>query len=96
MQITENKINPENVVEEQPKPVATYDPNKNYNWQPNSIFMFTGEEFGLMLNSLRSILNTPEARRVLVADKASQALESALARAVEMGMAKEIEDKRKQ
>jgi len=67
----------------------TYDPNKKYSWTPEDSFTLTGGEFGLVLNALRAILNTPEASRILVANQANNVIESALARAVEEGVAKE-------
>jgi len=67
----------------------TYDPNKKYSWTPEDSFTLTGGEFGLVLNALRAILNTPEASRILVANQANNVIESALTRAVEEGVAKE-------
>lgn len=78
MEIVENKINP-------PK----YDPAKKYRWEPGSNFLLTGEEFGLILNSLRAILNTPEAQKILLAEKASHSIDKALSRAIEVGIVKE-------
>ncbi len=70
----------------------TYDPNKKYSWTPEDSFTLSGGEFGLVLNALRSILNTAEASRVLIANEANKIIESALQRAVENGIAKESED----
>lgn len=67
----------------------TYDPNKKYTWTPEDSFTLSGGEFGLILNTLRAILNTPESARVLLADQANKVVESTLARAVESGMVKE-------
>ena len=76
--------------------MATYDPNKKYTWTPNDQFTLTGSEFGLVLNSLRAVVNTPEAARILLANEASQALESALAKAVEADIVKEVVDEPQQ
>lgn len=70
----------------------TYDPNKRYTWTPDDSFILSGGEFGLILNALRSVLGTPEAARILLANQANEVLESTLARAVEDGIAKEMEE----
>src|SRR5690349_18008766 len=92
MEIVENKINP-GKQDQGSDPLAIkppkYDPSKKYRWEPGSNFLLTGEEFGLILNSLRAILNTPEAQRVLLAEKASHSIDKALARAIEVGIVKE-------
>jgi hypothetical protein len=70
----------------------SYDPNKKYTWTPDDSFILSGGEFGLVLNALRAILNTPEASRILIANEASKVVEKSLERAVENGIAKEVED----
>ena len=75
---------------EQQKP--SYDPNKKYTWTPDDSFILSGGEFGLVLNALRAVLNTQEAARILIANQANTVVESALQRAVENGIAKEVED----
>lgn len=67
----------------------TYDPNKKYTWTPNDIFELNGQEFGLILNTIRAILSTEEAAKILLADKTNQAIEKVLAKAVEAGIVKE-------
>lgn len=88
MEIVENKINPSKM-EENPVKGPKYDPSKKYRWEPGSNFLLSGEEFGIILNSLRAILNTPDAQRILLAEKASQSIDRVLARAVEVGIVKE-------
>ena len=70
----------------------SYDPNKKYKWTPEDPFIFSGNEFGVLLNALRAILSTPDAQRVLLADKANEIVENALARAVEAGVVKEAQE----
>ena len=72
--------------------MAQYDPNKRYSWSPEDKFELSGREFGLILNTLRSILNTEEAAKILLANEASQAVERALATAVENDTVKEAEE----
>lgn len=95
MKVVENKFKAqkEAVQHSQPEEAAQYDPRKNYSWQPNSTFVMNGEEFGIILNSLRALLNTPEAQRILLADKANKVIENSLARAVEVGVAKKTPKK---
>jgi len=83
-----------NVVEENPQVTATpqYDPEKKYEWKQNDTFVFTGGEFGVLLNALRAILGTAEAQRILLAERASGVVENALARAVMEGRVKAKED----
>jgi hypothetical protein len=78
---------------EQTKPM--YDPNKKYSWTPEDTFTLAGGEFGVILNALRAILNTPEAAKILVASQANMAIEGALARAVEAGAVKEAPEETK-
>jgi len=67
----------------------SYDPNKKYTWTPDVSFIVSGAEFGILLNSLRAILSTQDAQRILLADKANNIIENSLARAVEAGVVKE-------
>ena len=64
----------------------TYDPNKKYTWTPDDTFILSGAEFGLILNTLRAILNTPEAARILLANQANTIVEGTLSKAVEAGV----------
>jgi hypothetical protein len=68
---------------------TSYDPNKKYSWTPEDQFTLNGGEFGLLLNTLRSILNTQEAARILLANEANNVIEGKLAQAVEAGVVKE-------
>lgn len=69
--------------------MATYDPNKRYTWTPNDQFTLSGAEFGLILNALRAILSSEEAGKILLANKANEAIERTLAAAVEADVVKE-------
>ena len=83
------------VKDEQPEvqQVPTFDPNKKYTWAIDSEFVLSGNDFGILLNSLRAILSTEEAQRILLADKASQIMEATLAKAVENGSVVEVPEK---
>lgn len=80
------------IVEDAPKksPKPQYDPSKKYGWQPDSTFCFSGEEYGVLINSLRAILNTPEGKLLMLAQRANMAVENALSRAVERSEAHEL------
>lgn len=71
----------------------TFDPNKAYKWAPTDEFKLTGSEFGLLLNSMRAVLGTEEAQRILLVNEGNKVVESILARAVENGIAEETEQK---
>lgn len=72
------------------KPV--YNSSKKYTWKPEDKFVLKGEEFGLILNAIRSILNTPEAAKILLAKQANDSIENVFAKSVENGIAQEVTD----
>lgn len=74
------------------KSTIKFDPNKAYQWQPTDIFSFSGEEYSAIRATLRSILETKEARTVLLAQQASEALHRALISSVENGIAQELKE----
>ena len=69
--------------------MAQYDPNKRYSWGPEDKFELSGREFGLILNTLRAILNTEEAAKIILAQQANAAIEAVMAKGVEMDSVKE-------
>jgi len=69
--------------------MAQYDPNKRYSWGPEDRFELNGAQFGLVLNTLRSILNTEEAAKIILAQQANAAIEAVMAAAVEADIVKE-------
>jgi hypothetical protein len=71
--------------------MSKFDRNKTYTWEAADKFEMTGEEFGIITNSIQLILNTEEARKILVANEANKVLDNIVARAVEADIAKEIE-----
>lgn len=72
--------------------MAKYDPSKQYTWDLNTEFKMDGNEFGLILNTFRSILDTPEAKQVMLINRASQVAEALLEKQVEAGIVKELEE----
>jgi hypothetical protein len=63
----------------------TFDPTKKYTWQTDAAITITGAEFGLILNALRAIVNTPEAQSLFLAAEATDKIEGVLARNVTNG-----------
>lgn len=62
-----------------------YNPNTHYQWNPDETFTISGREFGLILNTIRAILNTEQAAQILLAAKTSDILEKIMAENVENG-----------
>lgn len=69
--------------------MTKYDPSKRYTWSPDDKFEFSGQEFGLILNTFRAILNTEQAAHILLAKQCNDAIEVVMQRSVESGMVKE-------
>ncbi|NBW37974.1 MAG: hypothetical protein EBR30_23730 [Cytophagia bacterium] len=69
-----------------------FDPNKKYTWDYNAQFVLDGKEFGLLLNTLRAVINTKEAQTILLAKQAGDVLEETLAAAVEAGKVVELKE----
>jgi hypothetical protein len=74
-----------------PTPVAKYNPEMRYRWNPSDKFTVSGGEFGVLLNAVRTLLNTPEAKTIFMAQRASDVLERLMQEGVESG--KIVEDK---
>lgn len=69
----------------------TFDPNKQYTWTEDTPFTIKGSEFGLILNTLRAAIATPEAQIAILSNDANKILTEVLAKAVENGTVKEME-----
>lgn len=67
-----------------------YNPAKQYTWTPEDVFLITGDQFGMMLNAFRTILSSPEATQILMAQKANNAIEAIIAKGVQDGVVKEV------
>jgi hypothetical protein len=66
----------------------SYDPTQKYIWSPDEKIELTGQEFAIVVNAVRSILNLPEAPAIILADKANSALDNVMAKSVEEGKIK--------
>ncbi len=69
--------------------IPKYDPNKKYTWDVNTEFVLNGGQFGLILNTLRSVVSSDEAIKILMADKACKEIENIMAQNVATGNIKE-------
>ena len=65
--------------------MAEYDPNAKYGWDKDTKFELSGNEFGLILNTFRTILASDEGQKILAIDKANDAIEEVLGRNVKAG-----------
>jgi len=75
---------------EEVKETPKFDPTKKYAWSPETTFTISGNDFGLLLNTLRSITSTKEAQTILLAHEAGDVLEKTLANGVETGKIVEV------
>jgi hypothetical protein len=76
-------------------PIPQYDPRKKYTWKPTDNFVIPGNEFGEILNSLRALLSSPTGQMVLLANRASEVIESTFADAVNKGIVVEVPEDKK-
>ena len=73
-----------------------FDPSKSYEWSPETPFTLSGEEFGILLQTLRGIVSSPETQKALLAVRSLGALESTLGRNIQAGVVKEQESPKKE
>jgi hypothetical protein len=83
-------INFDEVQQQEPQQTPKFDPTKKYTWSADSKFVLDGNNFGMLLNALRAVINTKEAQTILLAKQAGDVLEDTLAIAVEAGIVVEV------
>jgi len=71
------------------KPI--YNPNIKYGWDKDTKFSLNGNEFGLILNTFRTVLASPEAQKIILMNTANNTMEEMLKRSVESGIVKPAE-----
>ena len=71
--------------------MAQYDANKRYTWTPEDTFTLTGQQFGLILNTVRSYLSSEEAARFQLMVQTNQVIEELMIQGVEAEIIKEVE-----
>lgn len=70
--------------------MATYDPAKKYTWTPEDTFTMSGQDFGLILNTVRSYLSSEEAARFQLMMKTNEVIEKLMIEGVEADVIKEV------
>jgi hypothetical protein len=73
--------------------MATYDANKKYTWTKEDTFTLSGEEFGLILNTVRAYLQSEEAARFQLMFQSNQVIEKLMMEAVESDNVTEVVEK---
>ena len=71
--------------------MAQYDPAKRYTWTPEDTFTLTGQQFGLILNTVRAYLSSEEAARFQLMMQANEVIEKLMIQGVENDTIKEVE-----
>ena len=69
--------------------MADYNPNAKYTWTPEDTFTLSGQEFGLILNTVRAYLSSEEAARFQLMIQTNQVIEKIMKEAVENDVIKE-------
>jgi len=69
--------------------MTNYDPNKRYTWTPEDKFELSGQEFGLLLNTVRTFLASEEAGKYQLMMKANDVIEKLMREGVEKNIIKE-------
>lgn len=62
-----------------------YNPNSRYTWKPEDKFEISGQEFGLILNMVRSYLATEEAGKFQLMMQTNDVIEKLMKQGVESG-----------
>jgi len=70
--------------------MAQYDPAKRYTWTPEDTFEISGQDFGLILNTVRAYLSSEEAARFQLMMKANEVIEKLMIAGVEADIIKEV------
>ena len=71
--------------------MAQYDPSKRYTWTPEDTFTLTGQQFGLILNTVIAYLSSDEAARFQLMMQANEVIEKLMIQGVEADTIKEVE-----
>ena len=70
--------------------MAQYDPAKRYTWTPEDTFTLTGQQFGLILNTVRAYLSSEEAARFQLMMQTNEVIEKLMIAGVESDVIKEV------
>jgi hypothetical protein len=69
--------------------MADYNPNAKYTWTPEDTFTLSGQDFGLILNTVRAYLSSEEAARFQLMIQTNQVIEKIMKQGVEDDVIKE-------
>jgi hypothetical protein len=70
--------------------MASYNPASKYIWTPEDTFTLSGQDFGLILNTVRAYLSSEEAARFQLMMKANEVIEKIMIAGVEADVIKEV------
>ena len=70
--------------------MAEYNPNAKYTWTPEDTFTLSGQDFGLILNTVRAYLSSEEAARFQLMIQTNQVIEKVMKQGVEDDVIKEV------
>ena len=70
--------------------MAQYDPAKRYTWTPEDTFQLSGQEFGLILNMVRSYLASEDGARFQLMSQTNEVIEKIMKAGVEADVIKEV------
>jgi hypothetical protein len=70
--------------------MAEYNPNSKYTWTPEDRFELTGQEFGLILNTVRAYMGSEEAAKFQLMSQTNQVIERVMKQYVEADVIKEV------
>ena len=82
------------IVKDEPSAMVApeFDPRKKYTWSSDTTFTLSGNQFGLILNTMRAVISTREAQTIIMAAEASDILDSIMAKNVASGIVVEIQE----
>ena len=70
--------------------MAIYNADTRYTWTPEDTFTISGQEFGLILNTVRAYLSSEEAARFQLMIQTNQVIEKIMKEGVEADVIKEV------
>tara|TARA_Y100000004_G_scaffold194905_1_gene260662 strand:- start:74 stop:334 length:261 start_codon:yes stop_codon:yes gene_type:complete len=66
--------------------MAEYNPQSRYTWKPEDKFEITGQQFGLILNMVRSYLSSEDAGKFMMMQQTNDVIEGIMKQGVESGV----------
>ena len=70
--------------------MAEYNSKLRYTWTPEDSFTLSGQDFGLILNTVRSYLSSEEAARFQLMIQTNEVIEKIMIQGVEADVIKEV------